>query len=55
MSEVTIPLGLLLLGTAAMLWQMVQADRKRSRKARSPGPAAPPEETKKEDHGDAAC
>lgn len=47
-SEVTIPLGLLLLGTGAMLWQVARADRERRQEHPAP-PAAPRQQTE-EDH-----
>ena len=49
MSEVTIPLGLLLLGTGAMLWQVVRADRERGQQGSSTLPA-PPRQQSEEEH-----
>ncbi len=48
MSEVTIPLALLLLGTAAILWEMVRAERSSNREMHDgslTGASRPDEET----------
>ena len=49
MSEVTIPLTLLLVGTGAILWQMVRADGARDRRENVPAGASdpPPEKTER--------
>jgi len=49
MSEVAIPLTLLILGIALMLWEMVQADRRRAR-GPSQGDATHPEEDQEKHH-----
>ncbi len=43
MSEVTIPLALLVLGTAAILWEMVRAERSGRRDMHDGSLAAAPE------------
>ena len=53
MSEVTIPLGLLLLGTGAMVWQAVRADRERRRPPLPHPPADAPHHSE-EDHASPA-